>query len=76
MTRNINEEGDMAEEEWIDAGTYKYGNVTVHVRKPVLTAPERARREQQAKDTMARVMREYIHNKEGKQHAEQHQRNG
>ena len=56
------------EEEWIDAGTYRHGNVTVHVHRPVLTASEKTRREQQVKDTMARVMREYIHNKEEKQH--------
>ena len=63
-------------EEWIDAGTYQHGNITVHVRRPVLTAPERVRREQQAKNTVARVMREYIHNKEEKQNAKQRQGNG
>ena len=60
-------------EEWIKGETHKYGNVTVNVYRPVLTTPEKAKREQQVKDTMARVMREYIHNKEAKQHAEQHQ---
>lgn len=62
-------------EEWVDAGTYKYGNVTVHVHRPVLTPTEKARREQQVKDTMSRAMREYIHKKEAKQHAERHQSN-
>lgn len=56
-------------DEYIKGETYRFGNVTVNVHRPVLTPAERMRREQQVKDTMARVMREYIHNKEGKQDA-------
>lgn len=62
-------------EEWIKGETHKYGNVTVNVYRPTLTSSERTRREQQVKDTMARVMREYIHNKEARNYAEQHQPN-
>ena len=61
-------------EDYIKGETFKFGNVTVNVHRPVLTPSEKARREQQVKDTMARVMREYIHKKEAKQNAEQHQR--
>lgn len=60
-------------DEYIKSETFQFGNVTVNVHRPVLTPPEQERREQQVKDTMTRVMREYIHNKEGKQHAKQHQ---
>lgn len=63
-------------DEYIRGETFRFRNVTVNVHRPKLTASEKEKREQQVKDTMTRVMREYIHNKEGKQHAEQHQGNG
>lgn len=56
------------EEEWTRGETLRFGNVTVNVFRPVLTSSEKTKREQQVKDTMARAMREYIHNKEAKQH--------
>ena len=62
-------------EEWIKGETLHIGRHSITVHYPELTPSERTRREQQVKDTMARVMREYIHNKEARNHAEQHQPN-
>ena len=44
--------------------TLQYGHVTIIVHQPVLTEKERAKREQQARDAMCGVMREYYKRKE------------
>lgn len=54
--------------EWVRGETFKFGNVTVNVHRPVLTPTEQKRRERQVQDTLSRVMREYIHIKEAKPH--------
>jgi hypothetical protein len=54
--------------EWVRGETFKFGNVTVNVHRPVLTPAEQKKRERQVQDTLSRVMREYIHNKEAKPH--------
>ena len=52
--------------EWVEGETFKFGSVTVVVHRPVLTPHEKKKRERQVSDTLGRVMREYIHNKEAK----------
>lgn len=54
--------------EWVEAKTIRRGNNTVTIYKPVLTPDEQKKRERQVQDTLSRVMREYIHNKEAKPH--------
>lgn len=54
--------------EWVQGETFKFGNVTVNVHRPVLAPAEQKKRERQVQDTLSRVMREYIHNKEAKPH--------
>lgn len=44
--------------------TIQHGSCTIVIHRPELTATERAKREHQAKETLERVLREYIHNKE------------
>ena len=54
--------------EWVETKTIRRGNSTVTVYKPVLSDAEQKKRERQVQDTLSRVMREYIHNKEAKPH--------
>lgn len=51
-------------EEYVKGETFKFGNVTVTNYRPVLTLPEKKKREKQIQDTMSRVMRDYIHRKD------------
>ncbi len=44
--------------------TLKYGAATIIVHRPVLTDQERAKREQQARNTLGGVMRDYLKRKE------------
>lgn len=44
--------------------TIQHGAVTIIIHRPVLDEKERAKREQQVKDTTASVMRDYLKRKE------------
>lgn len=44
--------------------TIQHGAVTIIIHRPVLDEKERAKREQQVKDTTATVMRDYLKRKE------------
>lgn len=43
--------------------TLQYGSATIVIHRPVLTDKERAKREQQAKATLASAMRDYLKRK-------------
>ena len=57
-----NEEVQMAE--WTQTKTLQYGNCTITIHRPVLTAPERAKRERQVQDVLRRELRNYIFKEE------------
>jgi hypothetical protein len=44
--------------------TLRYGAATIVIHRPVLTESERAKREQQTRDALAGVMRDYMKRKE------------
>ena len=44
--------------------TIQHGHATIVIRRPILDEAERAKREKRAKDTLGRVMTDYIHRKE------------
>lgn len=47
--------------EWIKTQTIQHGSCTIVIHRPVLTAEEREKREQQTCATLARLKRESIH---------------
>jgi hypothetical protein len=50
--------------------TIRHGACTIIIRRPELTAAERARREQATRDTLTQVMRGYAARKEAKHERE------
>lgn len=46
--------------------TMTFGACTINVHRPELTSAERAKREQVARDTVGRVLRDYVRRKETK----------
>ena len=51
---------------WTTSKTIRHGSCTVILHRPELTQTERAKRERAAKETLERVMREYLNRKEKK----------
>lgn len=49
---------------WTPSKTIRHGSCTVIIHRPELTHTERAKREQAAKETLERVMREYLNRKD------------
>lgn len=50
--------------EWTQTKTLQHGNCTIVIHRPVLTAPERAKRERQVQDILRRELRNYIFKEE------------
>ena len=50
--------------EWEEPKVLKNGSYTIIVHRPVLTKPERTKREEQIKASLESVMRSYIRRKE------------
>lgn len=50
--------------EWTRTKTLQHGPCTINLHRPVLTAAERTKRESRTKETLERVMRDYLHKKE------------
>ena len=46
--------------------TLRHGSCTIVIHRPVLTCAERTKREQAARETLERVMRDYVREKETK----------
>ena len=46
--------------------TIQHGAATIVIRRPILDDAERAKREKRAKDTLGRVLNDYIHRKEAR----------
>lgn len=44
--------------------TVRHGNCTIVIHRPILSKPERAKREQRVRDVMGREMHQYIERKE------------
>lgn len=49
---------------WTLTKTIQHGACTINIHRPALTAAERSKQEHLTKETLERVMREYIHKKE------------
>lgn len=47
--------------------TIQHGSCTITIQRPILTPAEQTKREQEAKQTLERVMRDYVRRKEKKQ---------